>query len=163
MKIKFLPPSPRAGEISHIDNATGHTLCAAGLALQIAYTDFRERLAGESMPAAQTGTAKWYVGVGQQSQQTEIKGACSTCGSTFCYQGPVEVRHVTNGPMTAHQTGRATTIVDPSKNAFIHSCGMYPEPIPADIWRQYVALKKKEVVSSMPADEAQMYTMMTKT
>jgi hypothetical protein len=48
MRIKYIAPSPRAGEVTHIDNATGRTLCAAGFAVEEKYRDFRERLAAEA-------------------------------------------------------------------------------------------------------------------
>src|ERR1019366_8956918 len=48
MKITFLSPSPKAGQISHIENAAGHALVAAGLAEHIPWKDFRERLAAEA-------------------------------------------------------------------------------------------------------------------
>jgi hypothetical protein len=161
MKITFLPPSPRAGEITHIENTAGRALVAAGLACEEQWSGFRERLAAEAMPAAQIGSAVWSVGTGQQSQVVEIKASCSTCRSQFRYQGHTEVRHVTNGPMIAHNTGRATTLIDPSKFTFQHTCGMWPEKIPVDIWKEYVRLKKKEVVSLVGADEAVMYRIAT--
>jgi hypothetical protein len=47
MKIRFLPPSPRAGQETHCDNAAGRTAILAGFAEEIRYSSAKERLAAE--------------------------------------------------------------------------------------------------------------------
>ena len=47
MRIRFIEPSPRAGEVTHIDNITGRTLIASGFAELVPYKDYRERLSQE--------------------------------------------------------------------------------------------------------------------
>jgi hypothetical protein len=137
MKIRFLS-GPRAGQIDHAPNSQEMQLMAkAGLIEILPYSSFRERLANEASPAAKLGAASWSVGVGQMSQQVEIKAACSVCGSQFRFQGGTEAGHVNNGP------GKSK-VVDPKKFCFQHSCGMYPEPIPASIWKEYVAADRTD-------------------
>jgi hypothetical protein len=51
MRIKYLPSSPKAGQVEHIANSVGATLIAAGFAEAVPYKDFRERLAAETPQA----------------------------------------------------------------------------------------------------------------
>ena len=70
MRIKFITPSPRAGEITHIDNITGRTLIASGFAVEEKFTSYQDRLAFEAKHAPReplppgalpAGTVEWSV------------------------------------------------------------------------------------------------------
>jgi hypothetical protein len=56
MKIRFLAPSPKAGQIEHCENAAGRALILAGLAEAVPYRDFRERLAATAATASGHGS-----------------------------------------------------------------------------------------------------------
>jgi hypothetical protein len=51
MRIRYLPSSPKAGQVDHVNNSVGATLIAAGFAEAMPYTDFRQRLAAETPQA----------------------------------------------------------------------------------------------------------------
>jgi hypothetical protein len=70
-KIKYIAPSPKAGQISHERPDVARTLIAAGFAEAIPYKDFRERLAQEGQVGTDAhntdpnltkqGEVKWSV------------------------------------------------------------------------------------------------------
>src|ERR1019366_4349693 len=51
-KIKYIAPSPKAGQISHERPDVARTLIAAGFAEAVPYKDFRERLREEGQGGA---------------------------------------------------------------------------------------------------------------
>ena len=77
MKIKFIPPSPKAGTIEHIDNATGRTLIAAGFAEEIKYKNYVERLAEEGQGMQQQPDPNFVQGI-QYSVRERQFGSINT-------------------------------------------------------------------------------------
>ena len=61
MRIRFIPPSPRAGELVHIENQTGRTLIASGFAEEVKYTSYHERLREEGNPTPDTSAATFIA------------------------------------------------------------------------------------------------------
>lgn len=128
MKIQFVSPSPRAGEIVHIDNQTGKTLVASGFAREIPYKDFRERLRAENPQAFEpvVATVQWSVAQGMIIGRFAIRAQCSSgkCSSLFYDSSPDHAASV----------------------KFVHSCGCQNvETVPAAIVEQYRSLWKKPV------------------
>jgi hypothetical protein len=147
MKIKFLPPSPKAGTIEHIENQTGRTLIAAGLAEAIPYKDFRERLRDETPQAFApvTATVTWTITQGSRSGAFGITAKCSNSNcSTFCFdQHPDTMR----GKLYALE-----------HLEFVHSCGgSVPETVPKEICERYRKLFK--VPKDLGRDMGQYYRL----
>jgi hypothetical protein len=70
MKIRYISPSPKAGQEEHIRNDVGNTLVAAGFAVELKYRSYVERLA-DLPPAAPDPSAPPYYpppGVWQVSE-----------------------------------------------------------------------------------------------
>ncbi len=61
MKIKYIAPSPKAGQEEHIENTAGTALCRAGFAEEIRYKNYRERLAAEFSPPAPPSVVSWGI------------------------------------------------------------------------------------------------------
>lgn len=140
MKIIYVAPSPRAGQIDHLQPHRAQALIDSGFAQAVPYKDFRERLreeeaARQSALAPVYAEVKWAVAQGIISGKYYISGKCSAPNCTALnYDGA------------------------PTDNlTFTHSCGCacsHPEKVPAAIVEQYRKLKKSQPVTQLGRDEA---------
>ncbi len=138
MKVQFVS-GPKTGIIEHLQPSIAHVLIASGMAIEIKYTDFRERLRSENptafTPLAVQVTVQWSVAKSAISERFFISGKCSQpqC-STLAYDAP--------------------PTADLESITFLHSCGCItgPEKIPATVAAQYRKLFKP--VTTLGRDEA---------
>lgn len=84
MRIRFVPPSPKAGLTEHCENTAGRALILAGLAEEVKYTDFRDRLRCEASPAATPSPVEWGVLDRDQSRFSIVR-VVKREGSTTTY------------------------------------------------------------------------------
>jgi hypothetical protein len=138
MKIKFLS-GPKSGTIEHINNQTGGILVAAGLAENIPYKNYVERLSEENaqlQPVLPDATVRWSVAAGIKTEKPFISARCSrpNC-TTLIYDGP---------PKTLESI------------TFCHTCGeLSIEIIPAAVCKQYRSTYHKPV--NLSDDEAKCF------
>jgi hypothetical protein len=145
MKIKHLF-GPKSGSFDHLQPHVATTLISAGLAEAVPLPPYgsREWLAARNEQAASVNPPQppavvtWSIGEGLYTKRIRIDAKCSraNCG-VFHFEG------------SEH---------DAAFVRFIHSCGAdaHPEPIPANVRKEFARKKDTEVITITPDEGAAM-------
>ena len=89
MQIRFLS-GPKINQTEHCENIAGRALVLAGLAEEVKYRDFRERLAAEAFPQAEPPVTEWAV-IDADGSAWSVVRVCKKVGSTMTfYSAPPE-------------------------------------------------------------------------
>jgi hypothetical protein len=146
MKIIYVAPSPRAGQIDHLQPHRAQALIDSGFAQAVPYKNYIERLQEEESvrqhslnPNPVYAQVTFAVCQGAISGRYYISGRCSAAQcSSFIFDG---------APSSSLE-----------KLTFTHSCGCgHPETVPAAIVAQYRKLYKP--VTKYGNDEALALTL----
>jgi len=128
MKIRFLSPSPKAGQVEHIQPHLAQPLIVAGLAEHIPYKNYRERLSEEAS-----------VGSDPSNTNANVVGV---------EWGVVQPTHPLNPPCIIRKTAHETLYFDgpPDEKKY--------GKVPAGVLAQFRALKDEPQPSGFSKEAA---------